>query len=442
MTTTTSRTPAGVRRPAGADLADDRRREARRRRDLDARRGLGALRPGAPTSTPATPSDPTRDRFLLSKGHGPMAYYATLAAKGFFPVGWLEGWAVVRLAAGPPPRPRPRARRRDRLRARSATVCRWPSARRSACGRSGTRPRRRGPRRRRRARRGQQRTRRSRSRPPSALDEPHGGGGRQRLGQLRRRPGRIAQRFAIEGWAVATVDGRDHAALEPALRARSAGRPSVVVAEVARERAVTPRLQFAATATDLLDERPDRGAGLRRDLRAVLPRAVAAPPRPGRQRRHPRAAARQRRRRDGADRDAAGRAHLRLVPGRARPSSRSSSASPTRTSGACWSAVGGSFDVASAGRTHQSPGRRRAARHPARRAASTRPAPRPRSTTSCGGPSRGTGSALRARRRADQRRHLPRRRPASTSYGGGGARPWSRSARCSTRCSRPPPAAT
>src|SRR5436853_6674824 len=27
--------------------------------------------------------DPDRDRFLLSKGHGPMAHYAVLAAKGF-----------------------------------------------------------------------------------------------------------------------------------------------------------------------------------------------------------------------------------------------------------------------------------------------------------------------------------------------------------------------
>lgn len=30
-----------------------------------------------------------RDRFYLSKGHGPMAYYAVLAAKGFFPADWL-----------------------------------------------------------------------------------------------------------------------------------------------------------------------------------------------------------------------------------------------------------------------------------------------------------------------------------------------------------------
>ena len=29
------------------------------------------------------PDDPERDRFYLSKGHGPMAYYAVLAARGF-----------------------------------------------------------------------------------------------------------------------------------------------------------------------------------------------------------------------------------------------------------------------------------------------------------------------------------------------------------------------
>ncbi len=30
---------------------------------------------------PAMADDPDRDRFLLSKGHGPMAYYAVLAAR-------------------------------------------------------------------------------------------------------------------------------------------------------------------------------------------------------------------------------------------------------------------------------------------------------------------------------------------------------------------------
>jgi len=32
---------------------------------------------------PERPEDPRRDRFLLSKGHGPMAFYAVLAARGF-----------------------------------------------------------------------------------------------------------------------------------------------------------------------------------------------------------------------------------------------------------------------------------------------------------------------------------------------------------------------
>lgn len=35
--------------------------------------------------SPDTVDAPDRDRFLLSKGHGPMAYYAVLAAKGFLP---------------------------------------------------------------------------------------------------------------------------------------------------------------------------------------------------------------------------------------------------------------------------------------------------------------------------------------------------------------------
>jgi transketolase len=44
--------------------------------------------------SPATVSDPGPDRFYLSKGHGPMAYYATLAAKGLFPTSWLADWAT------------------------------------------------------------------------------------------------------------------------------------------------------------------------------------------------------------------------------------------------------------------------------------------------------------------------------------------------------------
>jgi transketolase len=41
---------------------------------------------------PSAPRDESRDRFILSKGHGPSAYYAVLAAKGFFPEEWLDGF--------------------------------------------------------------------------------------------------------------------------------------------------------------------------------------------------------------------------------------------------------------------------------------------------------------------------------------------------------------
>jgi transketolase len=41
------------------------------------------------------PTDPrweARDRFILSKGHGPAAYYAVLCHHGFFPESWLAGF--------------------------------------------------------------------------------------------------------------------------------------------------------------------------------------------------------------------------------------------------------------------------------------------------------------------------------------------------------------
>ena len=39
---------------------------------------------------PHNPRSEERDRFVLSKGHGPVAYYAILADKGFFPVAELQ----------------------------------------------------------------------------------------------------------------------------------------------------------------------------------------------------------------------------------------------------------------------------------------------------------------------------------------------------------------
>ena len=42
---------------------------------------------------PLEPSNPERDRFLLSKGHACTALYATLALKGFFPIEYLDSFA-------------------------------------------------------------------------------------------------------------------------------------------------------------------------------------------------------------------------------------------------------------------------------------------------------------------------------------------------------------
>ena len=39
---------------------------------------------------PVAPDAEDRDRFIVSKGHGPAALYAILAAKGFFPADWLD----------------------------------------------------------------------------------------------------------------------------------------------------------------------------------------------------------------------------------------------------------------------------------------------------------------------------------------------------------------
>ena len=48
--------------------------------------------------------------------------------------------------------------------------------------------------------------------------------------------GGIAPRFDVEGWSTATVDGRDHAAIESALVAAHPGRPHCVVALVEDKR--------------------------------------------------------------------------------------------------------------------------------------------------------------------------------------------------------------
>lgn len=179
--------------------------------------------------SPATVEDPDRDRFLLSKGHGPMSYYAVLAATGFIPVETLATFGTYDSLLGHHP---------DRMLIRGVEISSGslghglPIGVGVALG---------------------LRAQRHSSRVvvlvgDAELDE--GGNheaivlaGRLGLDQLtvvvvdnrtasHGWPGGIAGRFEIEGWAAATVDGRDHDALETALTAEHAGRPNVVVAVV------------------------------------------------------------------------------------------------------------------------------------------------------------------------------------------------------------------
>ena len=179
--------------------------------------------------SPATVEDPERDRFFLSKGHGPMAYYATLAAKGFFDVDWLDDWASYESPLGHHP---------DRTLVPGVEISSGslghglPLAVGTALG--------------------------IKAQGLDArvvvlvgdaeLDEGSNHeavelAGAMGLEQLTvvvvdnesstwNERGRIAGRFAHEGWHAVVVDGRDHAQLELALKRPVPGRPSVVVAEV------------------------------------------------------------------------------------------------------------------------------------------------------------------------------------------------------------------
>ena len=179
--------------------------------------------------TPETVDDPARDRFYLSKGHGPMAYYATLVAKGFFPETWLADWASYDSPLGHHP---------DRMLVLGVEISSGslghglPLAVGTALGL-----------------RAQGLTSRVVVLVGDAeLDEGSNAEAIALAGSLGldgltvavvdnastsyHRPRVIAQRFAHEGWDAAVVDGRDHAALEQALSRRTTGRPTVVVAEV------------------------------------------------------------------------------------------------------------------------------------------------------------------------------------------------------------------
>jgi transketolase len=180
--------------------------------------------------TPERMDDPERDRFLLSKGHGPMAYYAVLAAKGFLPVAWLPGFGSYDSPLGHHP---------DRVLVPGAEIGSGslghglPIAVGTALGLRA-----------------------------QGLDGPRvwvligdaeldegsnheaiayaGPAGLEGLHTVvidnssasHARPGGIAARFEAAGWSAATVDGRDHEALYAAFTAPHPGCPRVIVAQV------------------------------------------------------------------------------------------------------------------------------------------------------------------------------------------------------------------
>jgi transketolase len=180
--------------------------------------------------TPGRMGDPARDRFLLSKGHGPMAYYAVLAAKGFVPVAWLPGFGSYDSPLGHHP---------DRVLVPGAEIGSGslghglPIAVGTALGLRAQ---------------GLHEPRVWVVIGDAELDEGSnheaiayaGPAGLEQLHTVvidncsasHARPGGIAARFEAAGWSAATVDGRDHEALYAAFTAPHPGRPRVVVAQV------------------------------------------------------------------------------------------------------------------------------------------------------------------------------------------------------------------
>ncbi|MFJ2608422.1 MULTISPECIES: transketolase [unclassified Streptomyces] len=179
---------------------------------------------------PETVGAPGRDRFLLSKGHGPMAYYAVLAAKGFLSAELLAGFGSYDSPLGHHP---------DRLLVPGAEIGSGslghglPIAVGTTLG-----------------------LRAQGLTDPAVwvlvgdaeLDEGSnheaiafaGPAGLERLHTVvvdnasasYPRPGGIAARFEAAGWSTVSVDGRDHDALYAAFTAPHPGRPHVVVARV------------------------------------------------------------------------------------------------------------------------------------------------------------------------------------------------------------------
>lgn len=179
------------------------------------------------TVSPQRLSDPDRDRFYVSKGHGPMAYFAVLAAFGYLDPAALETFQGFDSPLGLHP---------DRLRVPGVEISSGSLGHGLPLG-VGTAM----------ALRLQGRTARTvvligdhelqegSNHEAIAVAARFGldrlsvvvidnSGGQAWLGG-------IAARFEVEGWHATVADGRDRDALTAAFRL-TAGRPSVIVAEV------------------------------------------------------------------------------------------------------------------------------------------------------------------------------------------------------------------
>ena len=195
------------------------------------------------------------DRFMLSKGHGPAAFYAVLAAKGLIPLDALDRFGSFGSMLGYHP---------DRtlvpaagigsgslghglgIAVGSALASSLSSYPAGESGRADERA-------------GNPRVLRSASQATpkrrvyclvgdAELDEGSNWEAVQYAGRIGLAtltavvvdnhsstyhwPGGVEARFALEGWSTAGVDGRDHDAIESAFTGRPGGRPHVVVADI------------------------------------------------------------------------------------------------------------------------------------------------------------------------------------------------------------------
>jgi len=193
---------------------------------------------------PADPEAPGRDRFLLSKGHGPMAYYAVLTAKGFIDQELLPGFGSfdsplghhpdrvllpgveigsgslghgLGLAVGMALGLRAQEIRRPRVFTLVGDAELDEGSNHEAIAYAGA----------------------------TGLDSLHAVV-IDNVSATHGWSGGIATRFEREGWSTATVDGRDHDALEAAFTAPHHGRPHAVVAVVEPKKPTVSRPRASA----------------------------------------------------------------------------------------------------------------------------------------------------------------------------------------------------